>query len=199
MRHTCERLAIGLVFLLFASAAQAQTYTATLTGPGENPPVVTSGSGTGTVTVNTSLHTLRVVSSFSGLTSGTTASHIHCCVTPPGTAGVATTTPSFVGFPLGVTSGGMDQTYDMTLASTWNPAFVTANGGTTAGAEAALVAGLAAGQAYLNIHTTINPGGEIRGFLLLPVPTLPVWMLAAVALLLISGAYIALRRRTLTA
>jgi hypothetical protein len=42
---------------------------------------------------------------------------------------------------------------------------VTANGGTTAGAEAALLAGLEAGQAYLNIHTTMFPGGEIRGFL----------------------------------
>jgi hypothetical protein len=53
----------------------------------------------------------------------------------------------------------------MTSAASYNPAFVTANGGTTAGAEAALLAGLEAGQAYLNIHTTMFPGGEIRGFL----------------------------------
>jgi hypothetical protein len=56
-------------------------------------------------------------------------------------------------------------TFDMTQAATWNPAFVTANGGTPAGAEAALVAGAAAGLVYLNIHTTFAPGGEIRGFL----------------------------------
>jgi hypothetical protein len=55
--------------------------------------------------------------------------------------------------------------FDMTQAATWNPAFITANGGTAAGAEAALVAGAAAGQVYLNIHTTFAPGGEIRGFL----------------------------------
>jgi hypothetical protein len=55
--------------------------------------------------------------------------------------------------------------FDMTLASTWNPAFVAAHGGTPAGAEAALAAGAAAGEAYLNIHTTVVPGGEIRGFL----------------------------------
>jgi hypothetical protein len=42
---------------------------------------------------------------------------------------------------------------------------VTENGGTPAGAEAALLAGLASGSAYLNIHTTLFPGGEIRGFL----------------------------------
>jgi hypothetical protein len=53
----------------------------------------------------------------------------------------------------------------MTLDSTFNPPFVTANGGTVAGAEAALEASLAAGTAYLNIHTSVFPGGEIRGFL----------------------------------
>jgi hypothetical protein len=38
-------------------------------------------------------------------------------------------------------------------------------GGTAAGAEAALVTGLLAGRAYLNVHTSFAPGGEIRGFL----------------------------------
>jgi CHRD domain len=33
----------------------------------------------------------------------------------------------------------------------------------------ALLTGLAAGEAYLNIHTTLFPNGEIRGFLA-PVP-----------------------------
>ena len=39
-----------------------------------------------------------------------------------------------------------------------------------AGAEAALLTGLAAGEAYLNIHTNVFPGGEIRGFLQVPGP-----------------------------
>jgi hypothetical protein len=82
---------------------------------------------------------------------------------------VATTVPSFPGFPLGVTSGTFDNTFDLTMASSYNPAFITANGGTPASAEAALAASLAAGTAYLNIHTTVVPGGEIRGFLR-PVP-----------------------------
>ena len=53
----------------------------------------------------------------------------------------------------------------MTAPASYNPAFVTAHGGTAASAAAALLAGLEAGQAYLNIHTTTHPGGEIRGFL----------------------------------
>jgi hypothetical protein len=52
------------------------------------------------------------------------------------------------------------------LASTYNPAFVMASGGSVPSAEALLVAGLFAGQAYLNIHDVPNfGGGEIRGFL----------------------------------
>jgi len=92
---------------------------------------------------------------------------------------VATTVPTFPGFPLGVTSGTYNDTLDLTQASSFNPAFVTANGGTPASAEAALAAALAADKAYLNIHTTVSPGGEISGFLE-PVPepaSIMVWSL----------------------
>jgi hypothetical protein len=74
-------------------------------------------------------------------------------------------TPAFTGFPLGVLSGTLDHTFDLTQLATYNSPFVTANGGTAAGAEAALLAAIAAGKAYYNIHTTVLPGGEIRGFL----------------------------------
>jgi hypothetical protein len=67
-----------------------------------------------------------------------TASHIHCCTAVPGTgtAAVATTTPTFAGFPLGVTGGTYDATLLMTAAGSYNPAFITANGGTPAAAVA---------------------------------------------------------------
>lgn len=69
----------------------------------------------------------------------------------------------------------------MTLASSYNPSFVTAQGGTTSSAEADLAAGIAAGKAYLNIHTSLFPGGEIRGFLD-PVPEPSTLLLAGAAL-----------------
>jgi hypothetical protein len=72
---------------------------------------------------------------------------------------------SFPGFPLGVTSGFFDNTFDMSLASSYNPAFIAAHGGTVAEAEEALAESLTDGTAYYNIHTTFAPGGEIRGFL----------------------------------
>ena len=131
----------------------------------ENPPTGSSGTGGAFVTMDVAAHTLRVIANFAGLTGTTTASHIHCCVAVPGgNAGVATQTPTFSLFPLGVTSGNFDQTLDTSLASAFNPAFVTANV-TVAGAEAALFAGLLAGKAYFNIHTSTSGGGEIRGFL----------------------------------
>ena len=169
-RHFSAVVALALAAAtIMPSASQAATivYNVVLSGAAEAPPNASPGTGFGVITFDTSANTMRVETTFSGLIGTTTVAHIHCCTTIPGvaTAGVATQTPSFVGFPSGVMSGAYDQTFDMTLASSWNAPFITANGGTTAGAFAALLAGAASGSAYLNIHSSFAPGGEIRGFL----------------------------------
>jgi hypothetical protein len=156
------------VAALCALATQASAaifiYDAALSGPAESPPNASPGTGFAEVTINDVTDTMRVQVTFSGLVATTTASHIHCCTALPGTgtAGVATTVPTFTGFPLGVTSGIYDHTFDMSLASSYNPAFITT---TPLAAFGVLQTGLNAGDAYLNIHTTTSPSGEIRGFL----------------------------------
>jgi hypothetical protein len=181
--------------LTCATAAQAAVtvYSATLNGPNESPPNASPGTGLAFVTIDDILDTMRVQVSFSGLTGTTTASHIHAATPSPfsGTAGVATTTPTFAGFPLGVTAGTYDNTLDLLLSSSYNPAYITANGGTTASAETALLSAIGSGRAYLNIHSTTFGGGEIRGFLV-AVPEPASW---ALMLLGFGAIGIAVRRR----
>ena len=156
--------AMVMVVMLFGVAKADQiAFVTTLTGSQEVPPNASPGIGSALVTFDTATNMLTVNVSFAGLLSPTVASHIHCCTLPGANAMVATAVPTFPGFPLGVTTGTYLQTFDLTVASTYNPAFITAHGGTVAGAQAAFIVGLLNGQTYLNIHTSQFPGGEIRG------------------------------------
>lgn len=169
-------------------------FRADLLGANEVPPVASTGSGIGVVTFDPVAHTMRVQVEFEDLVSPSTVAHIHAPRNPAtGLGGVATTVPSFPGFPVGVTDGSYDQIFDTLSPATYNPAFVTANGGTIASAEAALLGFLLDGLAYLNVHSVQFPGGEIRGDLLrVPEP-------ASIGLLMlgfgIAGMTLARRRR----
>ena len=165
MKKTISLIGLVVTMLMVSAVARADTiaFTATLTGSQEVPPTGSAGIGSALVTLDTVTNLLTVNVSFAGLGSPTIASHIHCCAPPGITAIVATTVPTFPGFPLGVTTGTYLMTFDLGLASTYNPAFITAHGGTVAGAEAAFIAGLTSGLTYINIHTTQFPTGEIRG------------------------------------
>jgi hypothetical protein len=183
---TIRIAALAALFLAGAIApppsyATIFIYDALMDGPSESPANASPGTGFAQVDWDDVALTMRVQANFTGLTGTTTAAHIHATTVNPnaGTAGVATQTPSFSGFPLGVTSGAMDTTFDLTLASSYNAAFVTANGGTIAGAMAALKAALDAQKAYFNIHSSTFGGGEIRGFLH-QVPEPSTWALLVV-------------------
>lgn len=168
------------------AAADQAIYTTKLDGAGEVPPNTSPGTGTATVTIDSTLHTMHVQESFSGLMANTTASHIHCCTDVPngGIAGVATAIPTFPGFPSGVTEGTYDHIFDMKDASNYNPAFVAANGNNVDSAFSTLLTGLNSGNAYANIHTTLFPAGEISGFLApVPEPETYAMLLAGLAII----------------
>jgi CHRD domain/PEP-CTERM motif len=141
-------------------------YTTTLSGANESPANPSTATGTASFLVDNIANTILINISFTGLSTVDTAAHIHCCVAPGGNAGVATAVPSFAGFPLGVTSGSFtNQLFSLVDPSFYNPSFITNNGGTAVSAEAVLLAGMAAGNTYFNIHTSSSTGGEIRGFI----------------------------------
>lgn len=182
--------ALALAALGGVAQAAPILFTATLTGPEENPPVPSPGTGSATVIFDAEAHSMSVDVTFQGLLAPTSAAHIHGPVTEPqGTAPVATQVPSFVDFPLGVTSGSYSHVFNTLDPATYNPGFVTANGGTAAGAEAAFLAMLLDGTAYLNIHTQQFPAGEIRGFLVqqTDVSAPPAAALFALALLMLAA------------
>lgn len=168
-----KRLIIVTVFatILFvgvpSSFASPLTFYTTLSGPNEEPPNGSPATGYALVTIDSVLHTMRVQVTFQDLLGPNIAAHIHGPTAVPfsGTAAVATTTPTFTGFPSGTTSGFFDSTFDMTQASSYRAGFLAGFGGSTAAAEAALFSSIIDGRAYLNVHSTVFTGGEIRGFL----------------------------------
>jgi CHRD domain-containing protein/PEP-CTERM motif-containing protein len=187
MRYFLWALSSVAALMLQALPVHAipMTFVANLSAANEVPPVASAGTGLATVVLDPTAETIQINATFSGLTSLTTAAHIHCCA-PLGTnAGVATTVPTFPalgGFPAfpivangnGVTAGNyVSAVFDLTQSLIYNTTpvtgFVALQGGVPQ-AEAALIAGIENGQTYFNIHTQNFPGGEIRGQLFLAVP-----------------------------
>jgi hypothetical protein len=156
--------ALGLAGLsaLAGAPAQALSYE-TILGPEVSGAM---GTGSATVKIIEASNQMKVNIAFSGLSGNTTVAHIHgpTTVAGTGTAGVMTPTPTFPGFPAGVKSGSYEQTFDLLSTSTYRAGFITANGGTAAGARDAFLAALLDGKAYLNVHSSTYPTGEIRGF-----------------------------------
>lgn len=140
--------AVLLLMVMLTMSAQADpvTFIANLSGANERPnPVTTNATGVVTLTFDTNnptVVTLRVT--YSGLSGNPTGAHIH------GLAGLDTNAGVRVDFTSNIpaaTSGTFTTTITLTATQA---GFVN-------------LANLNAGQLYFNIHTSLNPGGEIRG------------------------------------
>ncbi len=202
MKNSLFSLALAAAMLVAAPLAHATLihFQFNLSGANEVPPTPSLGTGVVELDLDTTAQTLAGNIVFSGLGFPTTAAHIHCCLPSPFltgmNVGVATLLPAFPGFPIGVMSGTDNFLLHLDLASAYNPQFVTAQG-SVANAETAFIAGLIAGETYLNIHTGPGPapngfpGGEIRGFVAVPEPMTTSLLLLGLA----TAAFVSRRRR----
>lgn len=150
-----------------AAFAHHFRYTAYLTGTAESPANPSPATGHVVLTIDFDENVLEVDATFDELLGNVTQAHIHAptAAVGSGVADAATMVPSFDAFPTGVTTGDYAQEFDLALASTYNPDFITTSGGTISTAYNALAAALNGGKAYFDIHTSAYPDGEIRGFL----------------------------------
>jgi len=130
---------MGAAVLVLGSsaAAQIQSYDVCLSGAQENPPVATTATGHATVTLDLGLRQMTINGTFSGLSGNQTASHLH--------GGAAIGSNASVIGALTIT-GGTSGSFSGTVNLGMNP-FAAAKSGRT----------------YINIHSSVFPGGELRG------------------------------------
>ena len=158
-------LAVMGSLLAAAPIAKAEQIGALLTGYEESPSVSTTGAGEFTATISPDGKSIQYTETYSGLQASVTQSHIHV-----GQLGV---NGSIIIF-LCQTGANPDPTglaphcpQEGTVSGTITAANVIAGSTATqqlvAGDLTAVVTAIQAGAAYANVHTTVSPGGEIRG------------------------------------
>jgi len=106
------------------------------------PPTTSPAKGNATVTYDAATKTVTWEGEFSGLSGPATAAHIH-----------------------GPAEAGKNAGVIVPLSQQGAPFTSPFKGSATLADEkaAALAAALSSGQAYVNVHTEANKGGEIRG------------------------------------
>jgi hypothetical protein len=147
-------------------ASKILNFKATMNGAGESPnPVTTAATGTFTATLDTSTNVFTWTSTFSGFGTNITAGHIHGPFAN-GTSGSAGVILNFASVP-GSTLTGVNTTSGSTSGTvTLNSALqltTNAAGGVNGDSLRKLILSNAT---YVNIHTSANGSGEIRGQLL---------------------------------
>jgi hypothetical protein len=155
---------VGIVALAVAHGDKGRSLRATLRGIEEPPSVITQASGQFKATISRDETAIDYELSFEDLQGTVTQGHIHVgqkgvnggisvwlCGTPtnPGPAG----TPSCQGPNSGTVTG------TITAATVVGPA----GQGVAAGEFADLLQAIRSGVTYANVHSSMFPGGEVRG------------------------------------
>jgi hypothetical protein len=156
-RFTAAFLFTAALIGFAAAPASAQTFTltATLTGSGEPTPISTGAFGSATVVVDMRLRTVTYTVTVFNMPSGTTASHIHAG--PTGVNG-----PVVVGFAPPITASN-DYVFTGVVQDT--DFILSPNIGIRSADD--MFQAILGNNSYVNVHSQVNPGGEIRGQLLL--------------------------------
>ena len=139
--------------LIGAAAASAQVVVATATlGGGEETPILLSGAaGTAEVAIDTTAKEFAITLRIFNIPTTTTAGHIHV-----GAKGIAG--PVVLDFP--AIAGRLG---DFVTTFRAGEASFRANPAIGINTIDDLIQAVANGNAYVNIHTTSFPAGEIRG------------------------------------
>jgi hypothetical protein len=185
MKKALSSLAFAAASLIAVSTAQAQTannqWRAVAAGALESPANDSPAFSITTIELSPS-NMLLIDMPFKDLQGTTTGAHIHCCTSSDFTGNTAIAVP-FTDFPTGVRSGNYSMALDLTKDASFDAAFLASNGGSASTARTALLDGINAHEAYVNIHTDMHPAGEIRGWLVAaPIPEPAAWSMLGLGL-----------------
>ena len=166
-----------LMICTISTSLSGQIYnlSGTLSGANEVPPTGSTATGTISGTYDQATGMIAFDIDFSGLSGNVTGAHLHDA--PAGSNGGVIINL----FPPMVSSGNIVGNFALPLAN--EPAFLT-------------------GNTYVNIHTSMSPGGEIRAQVIAqpvpPVPTLQTWGIIILFLTLTILGIFALKFNSLT-
>ena len=166
MTSRWKMVLVAAALVAFAAApASAQTFRLTATLTGANEPVILTGQtvpgintgafGDATVIVDMGARTVTYTVNVFNLPSGVTASHIHAGAA--GTAGRSSST-SRRRCRRRTTSGSPATIKDTEFILRPDQGIRSADD---------MFQAILGGNSYVNVHSTVNPGGEIRGQLIL--------------------------------
>jgi hypothetical protein len=155
MKRAAALLAIAALLAVPAAALAAEPFSAQLTGDAEVPPVTTDGSGSANVTISDDENSISFEVTFEGLSGDGTATMAHIHVGPADDVG-----PPILWLSDCCAPGS----FSSPLSGTLTEADLTPAGGIDTWEQA--LQAIRDGNTYVNVHTGMHPGGEIRGQLM---------------------------------